>query len=55
MKRPGTGLIGHYIDIVVGKKIKRDFNKDYQNQKKIYANDLYIYRLNKRQVDHVYY
>ena len=34
MKRPGTGLNGQKIHMIIGKKLRRNFLKDYQIKKK---------------------
>ena len=33
MKRPGTGLNGQKVREIIGKKVKRNFSKDYQVKK----------------------
>ena len=33
MKRPGTGLNGQKISIVIGKKLRKNLLKDYQIKK----------------------
>ena len=33
MKRPGLGLNGQKINMVIGKKLKKNFSKDYQIKK----------------------
>ena len=33
MKRPGTGLNGQKVREIIGKKVKRNFSKDYQIKK----------------------
>ena len=30
MKRPGTGLNGQFIEMIMGKKIKKKLKKNYQ-------------------------
>ena len=47
MKRPGTGLIGQKLERVLGKRLKKDYKKDYQLKEKILNDNLYFYRLNK--------
>ena len=34
MKRPGTGLIGQNLERVLGKRLKKDYKKDYQLKEK---------------------